>query len=76
MQNFDSVALIVSDIRCLDMTDKRMDGHGLIDFCRHADQKYMFTLEVLTCLLRPVTYILLKLMRPFFSRLFLILIFT
>ena len=64
MQNLESVFLMVSEKRCLDMTDRQTDGQGEIDFSLVLI-KNIYNLYGLTSLLPPVTYILPKLIRPF-----------
>ena len=62
MQNLESVALMVFEKRCQDMTDRRTDMAKFFSLIKN-----IYALYGPTCLLPPVAYILPKLKRPFFS---------
>ena len=67
MLNLESVALMVSEKLCLDMTGSWKDGRREMAKSIFLVAQIKNTLYCLTCLLRPVTYIMPKLIRPFFS---------
>ena len=63
--NLETVALMVSEKHCLDMPERRTDRQT--DKQTWSNQFFSSnTLQVLTCLLQPVIYIVPKLIQPLF----------